>query len=151
VSISLVVTAVTAFDGGVAERWTCPRCDREFARARQSHTCVPGCTVDDTFAGKPPWMRQAYDTIVADLRELGELHEDAVKIGVFLKCERKLAEIRPRSKDLLVWIYLPAVVDESLAQGRSGDRVLHRIAVRELTDEVRQWFRTAYEVADQPT
>lgn len=52
-SISLAVTAVTAFDGAVPERWTCPRCDREFARARQSRVCVPGCAVDDTFADQP--------------------------------------------------------------------------------------------------
>jgi hypothetical protein len=145
----LDVTAVTAFDGVVA-RWTCPECDREFQRARQSHVCVPGCTVDDTFAGRPPWMRQVYDEIVAELRELGELHEDAVKVGVFLKCGRKLAEIRPRSKDLLVWIYLPFVADESLVQGRVGDRVLHRVALHELTDEVREWFVAAYDLAAQP-
>jgi hypothetical protein len=145
------VAAVAAFDGTVPTRWTCPRCDREFARERQSHVCVPGCTVDDTFAGRPAWMREVYDRIVADLRELGELHEDAVKVGVFLKCERKLAEIRPRSRDLLVWIYLPFVVDEALVQGRSGDRVLHRIALRELTDEVREWFVAAYDLAARPT
>ncbi len=135
---------------GVAERWTCPECDREFARARQSHVCVPGCTVDDTFAGRPPWMRAVYDEIVAELRELGDLHEDAVKVGVFLKNERKLAEIRPRSKDLLVWLFLPFVADEAYAQGRSGDRVLHRIPLRELTDEVREWFVAAYDCANNP-
>jgi len=42
-------------------RWTCPRCDREFGSANQSHTCIPGCTVDATFAGRPPALRAVYD------------------------------------------------------------------------------------------
>jgi hypothetical protein len=38
-------------------RWTCPRYDREFGNANQSHTCIPGCTaipgctVDTSFVG----------------------------------------------------------------------------------------------------
>ncbi|UBU10105.1 hypothetical protein [Nonomuraea gerenzanensis] len=34
-------------------RWVCPACDREFARTRQSHVRVPGCTVEETFAPRP--------------------------------------------------------------------------------------------------
>ena len=81
-------------------RWTCPRCDREFGRAQQSHTCVPGCTVDATFAGRPPQLRAVYDAIFAYVRGLGPVHEDAVGVGVFLKRDRKLAEVRPRSRDV---------------------------------------------------
>ncbi len=76
-------------------RWVCPRCDREFDRVRQSHICVPAGTVDDTFAGKPDAVRAAYDVIIAHLRALGPVHEDAVKVGVFLKHDRKFAELRP--------------------------------------------------------
>ena len=71
-------------DGCVA-RWTCPRCDREFGRARQGHTCVPGCTVDETFAGHSPEQRGVYNAILAHLQSLGPVHEDAVGVGVFLK------------------------------------------------------------------
>ena len=75
--------------------------------ASQSHTCVPGCTVDATFAGRPPRLRAVYDAIAAHLLGLGPVHEDAVGVGVFLKRDRKLAEVRPRTRDVSLALYLP--------------------------------------------
>ena len=92
-------------------RWVCPRCDREFDKARQGHVCVPGGTVDETFAGRPDYQRAAYDEILAFLRGLGPVHEDAVKVGVFLKADRKLAEIRPMARALSVELYLPRPIE----------------------------------------
>jgi fatty-acyl-CoA synthase len=41
-------------------RWTCPRCDRQFGRANQSHTCALGNTVDASFAGRPVTLVESY-------------------------------------------------------------------------------------------
>src|SRR5215470_19772214 len=84
-------TASTGDDRAVP-RWVCPYCEREFARAHQSHVCAPGGSVDDTFAGHPPGHRAVYAAIQAHLLSLGPVHEDAVAVGVFLKRDRKLAE-----------------------------------------------------------
>ncbi len=144
---------MSAILDGMPTRWTCPRCDREFARARQGHTCVPGCTVDETFAGKPPWQRAVYDAVVGHLRELGDVHEDAVKVGVFLKRDHKLAELRPRSKDVLVYLWLPHPVETARiapARWASGARVGHQLKLREVSDvddEVRDWLTLAYETS----
>ena len=137
----------------MSSRWTCPRCDREFERARQAHTCVPGCTVEQTFAGREPWLRAIYDAILAHLNTLGDVHEDAVKVGVFLKCERKLAELRPRSRDLLVYLFLPRPLDDprlACVFGTDGPRVVHRLrlrAVSEVDDDVRTWLTLAFDHA----
>lgn len=88
-------------------RWTCPSCDREFGRVRTSHVCVPGTTVDSVFAGKPPYMRAVYDAVVGRLRESGPVHEDAVTVGVFLKAERKIAEVRPMVRVVKLHLFLP--------------------------------------------
>lgn len=137
----------------MSSRWTCPQCDREFARARQGHTCVPGCTVDDTFAGREPRLRPIYDEVLAHLNTLGDVHEDAVKVGVFLKCERKLAELRPRSADLLVYLFLPReVADPRLTRpfGSDGPRIVHRLSLRavsDVDDDVRTWLTLAFDHA----
>jgi hypothetical protein len=134
-------------------RWTCPRCDREFGRANQAHTCVPGCTVDETFAGRDPRLRAVYDEVMAHLRTLGELHEDAVTVGVFLKRDRKLGELRPRSRDLLVYLFLPWPVDDSRlsrVSGSGGPRAAHRLTLREVSDvddQVREWLTIAFDHA----
>jgi Domain of unknown function (DUF5655) len=135
---------------GVVPRWTCPRCDREFGRAHQSHTCVPGCTVDATFAGCPPGLRGVYDAIVAHLLGLGPVHEDAVGVGVFLKRDRKLAEVRPRSRDVSLALYLPRHVADprfSRVLGRGSPRVIHVVLLREAQDvdeQVRGWLAEAF-------
>ncbi|HEY2308953.1 MAG TPA: hypothetical protein VGI05_24010 [Streptosporangiaceae bacterium] len=50
---------------------TCLRRDREFGNANRSHTCFPGCTVDTSFARRPPRLRAVYDAILAHLLTLG--------------------------------------------------------------------------------
>jgi hypothetical protein len=128
----------------------CPRCDREFGRPNQAHTCVPGGTVDAAFAGHPPWMRTAYNEILAHVESLGPVHEDAVSVGVFLKSDRKLAEIRPRSRDVSLALYLPRPVNDSriarvIERGRP--RVVHVLLLREpadVDDQVRSWLTQAF-------
>ena len=88
--------------GTHGSRWQCPRCGRQFGRANQAHDCRPGTDVDTVFAGRPSGQRAAYDRIVAHLRTLGDLHEDAVGVGVFLKRTRKFAELRPKQRWLSV-------------------------------------------------
>ena len=91
-------------------RWTCPSCDREFGRARTSHVCVPGTTVESVFAGRPAYMLEVYQTILARLRESGPVHEDAVTVGVFLKARRKIAEVRPMVRGVKLHLFLPRPV-----------------------------------------
>jgi hypothetical protein len=135
-------------------RWICPQCDREFGRARQSHVCVPGCTVDATFAGRPATQRAAYDAILAHVRDEGTVHEDAVQVGVFLKAEQKFAEVRPMARALSLLLVLPREVDDPrvlrrapLAQGR----FLHVIRLRGEEDvdvQLRAWLSEAVAAAD---
>ncbi len=88
------------------------------------------------FAGRPAWHRQAYDVLVEPLRRLGDLHEDAVGVGVFLKRQRKLAEIRPLATRLRVSAFLPAEVPSPAVVRRTpiGDRVLHVVDLRSVAD-----------------
>ena len=108
-------------------RWSCPSCDREFDRARQAHVCVPGVEVEDVFDGRPTWQRDTYEALVEPLRLRGGLHEDAVGVGVFLKRQRKLAEVRPLATKVKVLAFLPAVSSCARVVRRMplGDRVLH--------------------------
>jgi hypothetical protein len=134
-------------------RWRCPACDREFGRAHQSHVCVPGNTVDETFAGRPAGQREIYEAIITCLHGFGPLHVDAVKIGVFLYNERKLAEVRPMARSLRLLLILPYVVQTPSVVRReslSAERVLHYIkltSVSDVDDELRGWLADAYELA----
>jgi len=136
-------------------RWTCPRCDREFGRAHQAHVCVPGCTVDDVFAGRPATQRLIYNALMDHLATLGPVHEDAVRVGVFLKRVRKLAEVRPKARNLSVEIVLPRTIDHPRVARTiriAGDRVVHIVKLTRLDqvdDELRGWLTEAYAAADE--
>jgi hypothetical protein len=137
-------------------RWVCPRCDREFARPRQAHVCVPGGTVDASFVGQPPARRAAYDRIIGHLATLGPVHEDAVGVGVFLKRERKFAEVRPMVRALAVDLFLPRVVVDPRVVRHvrvSGDRTVHSLRMTGPDDvdaQVLDWLTEAYEAAGFP-
>ncbi len=131
-------------------RWTCPRCDREFGRANQSHTCLPGGSVEETFRGRSPVQREIYDAIVEHLESLGPLHADSVQVGVFLKRDRKLAEVRPMARSLSLYLVLPRVVDDPriirtmrVSAQRCG-HVIRLTGVDDVDDELREWLTEAY-------
>ena len=132
-------------------RWTCPRCDREFGKTKQSHTCIPGGSVDDTFRGKPPEQRAIYDAIAAHLKTLGRVHVDAVTVGVFLKTDRKLAELRPKSKWLSCNLYMLYEIDDARVARSlrlSSERFMNEIKLRTVDDvdeQVREWLTEAFD------
>ncbi len=131
-------------------RWICPLCEREFDRERQAHFCAPGITVDEWFAERPPQQRAIYDAIVGHLAALGDLHIDAVGVGVFLKAQRKIAEIRPRAKGLALLLLLPRRLgSDRVTRGErlSAQRQLNVIVLTQpsdVDDELLEWLTEAY-------
>ena len=111
---------------------------------------MPGGPVDGAFAGHLPRLRAVYDAIMDHLASLGPVHEDAVSVGVFLKRDRKLAEVRPRSRDVSLALYLPRPVrDPRIARvyEPAAPRVVHMIFLHEpdeVDDQVRDWLTEAF-------
>lgn len=133
--------------------WRCPKCDRQFERARQSHVCVPGCTVDECFAPYPAARREIYDRLMDHLDSLGPIHADAVTVGVFLKHARKLAEVRPKARSVSLLLALPRIVEDpriARVYPTTSERHWHAIkltAVDQVDDRVRDWLTEAYDAA----
>jgi hypothetical protein len=134
-------------------RWICPHCDREFDRAHQSHTCVPGGTVDATFAGRPDWQREAYERMVEHLDTLGLFHVDSVSVGVFLKSDRKFAEIRPKARGLTVLLMLSRPLADARVghtERLSAERFMSTVRLTDpdqVDDVLCGWLTEAYEDA----
>jgi hypothetical protein len=131
-------------------RWTCPFCEREFGRERQGHDCVPGNTVDETFAGARAWQRPVFDAVLAHATSLGPVHVDAVAVGVFLKHQRTFVELRPMARALSANIVLPRAVTDARVTRRisaSASRVVHVVRMRaaaDVDDQVRDWLTESY-------
>lgn len=125
-------------------RWVCPRCDREFGRTNQGHTCVPGCTVDEVFVGHPQ-QRPTYDALERFVATLGEVHLDPVSVGVFLKSDRKFAEVRPKHRWLSLELALPARIEHDRVSRRMGNvHVVRLYSPDDVDDLVCAWTSQAY-------
>jgi hypothetical protein len=109
--------------------------------------------VDDTFAGRPSAQRAICDAILSHLAGRGPVHVDAVKVGVFLKREAKLAEIRPMARSVSLALVLGRAV-ASPRVGRSerlsAERVVHFIRLtspQDVDEQLRLWLSEAYDAA----
>lgn len=110
---------------------------------------MPGCTLEETFAGRDPVQREIYDAIIAHLTTLGPVHADVVKVGVFLKHERKLAEVRPMVRSLNLYLTLPQPVSDPRIARKWGD-TWYQVKLRDLADvddQLRDWLSMAYDFA----
>lgn len=91
-----------------------------------------------------------YDAILGHLESLGPVHEDAVGVGVFLKRDRKLAEVRPRSRDVSLALYLPRPVPDprfTRVLGHTTPRVVHFVILHdagEVDGQLRGWLTEAF-------
>jgi predicted transport protein len=104
--------------------------------------CVPGNTVDESFAGRSPVHRAIYEALMDHLSTLGPVYVDAVRVGVFLSGQRKFAEVRPKARSLSLWLGVPV----------DGVRTWRRVTLRrveDVTDEVRGWLTQAYLAAEE--
>ena len=135
-------------------RWKCAACDREFGRSNQSHMCVPAISVDGYFAARPARDREIFDSVLATLDEIGDVHIEAVSVGVLIKRSRTFAELRPRRDGLGLSVLLsralvhPRVTRTTRA---SGERRAYTIPLRgpaDVDDLVRAWLAESW--SDSP-
>lgn len=132
--------------------WTCPGCDRTFGRKGQGHLCIPGTTIDDWFADEPAEHRAIHDAIAEHLELLGDVHIEAVAVGIFYKRARMLAELRGRADHLALGMVLPDSAEHPRFTRRSpmsGGRRFLALPLRtvdDVDDQVRDWLTTAWEL-----
>ena len=132
-------------------RWICPNCEREFGRARQAHTCVPGITVEELLSRHPPWVTEVYAAVIDTLRTAGPVHEDAVDVGIFLKSDRSIAQFRPQVRSAQLWFFLPyRLEDERISRvvATGVDRFVHLVKLTtpdDVDDQLRTWLTESYD------
>ena len=90
--------------------WTCPRCERPFA-TRRAHVCEPGMPVEYWLAERPDGQREAAAAIIELARGIEGVTVEAVSIGVLIKRQRSIIELRPKTK----WLQLSVIAPRPLA------------------------------------
>jgi hypothetical protein len=127
--------------------WTCPRCERSFATKR-AHVCEPGLPIDYWLAERTEPQRRAAEAVLAIARAIPGLVIEAVSVGVFIKRERSIVELRPRTK----WLQLSFMtsahltsprISRSLVWGAWNAYFVRLHDDKDVDREVRTWLRAA--------
>lgn len=130
--------------------WVCPRCDRQFGRTNQSHTCAPAASPDDWLAARSPEQRAIASAVLEHVYSAGPVEIDAVKAGLFIKRSRTFAELRPSRRGLTLSLLLSRPLDDGRVSKRmqlSANRWVAYVPLAdggEVDDAVRAWLGEAY-------
>lgn len=134
-----------------AAPWTCPRCDHPFA-TRRAHVCEPGLPVEYWLAQRADGQREAAAAIIELARKIAGVSVEAVSVGVFIKRQRSIVELRPKLKRLqLSVIALRPLPDRAKARvarvvewGKGMTAYfVRRTAAAEVDGAMRAWLREA--------
>jgi len=112
--------------------WTCPKCERNFKTANQSHSCVD-VSLDDLFSGKPEELLLTFDRLLSELVNWEEVSVGTSKNAVIFTNRKAWLIVRPMSKELDLKFYN----DEALSSGlikkitEYRGKYAHHIRIRE--------------------
>ncbi len=115
--------------------WTCQICERKFAKNNQSHFCVT-TTIDDLFKDKPDNLLVAFDRILVDVFEFGEMSIGASKNTVIFTNKKAFLIIRPMSKLLDLKFYFNETLKSAKLHttGAHGKYFYHHIRIQDEED-----------------
>lgn len=134
----------------VVAGWTCPKCERQFRRARQSHECSPAMTLEAYFSTGPAHERPIFEAVLSHVRTLGPVHVEPVSVGIFLKRVQTFAQLRPKDRWVALSFSLPLKVEHEriirnvvLYHGRYH-HVANLHGPDDLDDRLCTWLAEAY-------
>jgi len=128
--------------------WRCPECRREFAKAKQWHSCaVKG--LDEHFRGRDPHLREVFDALVSRLRRLGPVKIDPVKTSINLTARHHIGAVTVRGTYLRVGFYgAKRIMDPRIVHfERLGDKFGHSVVletVDDIDEQLMAWLAAAY-------
>jgi hypothetical protein len=128
--------------------WRCPLCGREFARAKQAHSCQVRA-IEEHFRGKDPGLRAIFDVICQALEQSGPLRLDSVESTINLASNYHFGGITVYPAYLRIsFLADHEIRDERIlhAQRVGPHRVSHNVLVsslRDVDDQILGWLAEA--------
>jgi hypothetical protein len=130
--------------------WTCPRCDRPFGRVNRPHTCVPGMPLAVWLDERDEPQRRAARAVLAVVRRHRGVVVEAVSVGVLVKRDRTLVELRARTRWLELGLVTVETIDSEriarhveLPRGRGHYYTVRLHDARDVDGDVRRWVAGA--------
>lgn len=131
--------------------WTCPKCNREFLKIDQTHSCEK-YSIEVHFDEKNIELREIYDLLISKLEEIGEIIVDPVKNTIILKNKSAFASVTVLKNSLTVKFLTDGSIDidpihKSVRASKTRD--CHFVKVHDIKDidkDLISWLKHAYEL-----
>jgi hypothetical protein len=125
--------------------WTCPRCDRSFGKANRAHECSPAMPIEVWFDERTEPHRRAAAAVLTIVQRHQGLIVEAVGVGVLIKRERTIVELRPKTRWLdLSFISTATIESERIARtiemATGTAYFVHLADERDVDAELRRWL-----------
>jgi hypothetical protein len=133
--------------------WQCPVCGRSFKNKNQwhSHNSIP---VESHFKGKPPVLKETYETLVKKAQDFGPTRIDAVKSGINLGARSHFAMVYVLKNSLkLEFLLNRKLVSKRILRTQDfHGHFIHYLRLSEPMDvdeELIGWLKEAYQLKKQ--
>jgi len=131
--------------------WTCPKCERVFKTANQSHSCVPQ-DLGILFLDKPDHLVLAFDGIMSAVLQWEPNAMGASKNAIVFTNKKAWLIVRPMSKELDLKIYYDEIIPSPLVKKTTEYRGKHAHHIRikeeiEITPQLLALLRKGFEFA----
>ncbi|MEO1449768.1 MAG: DUF5655 domain-containing protein [Bacteroidota bacterium] len=131
--------------------WTCPNCQKTFAKTRQGHICSM-VAVDSLFEGKTDQLPEIYQTVLEVVKSLGPVRPTTSPKAITLygPVNKSFLVLYPKRKWMDIWFPLSRRVDEFPVfkiQQASKNRFAHYVRLErpgDLVGQVMVWIEEAY-------
>lgn len=107
-------------------------------------------SVEEYFSTGPPFERPVFESVMAHLATVGDVHVEPVSVGIFLKRSRSFAQLRPMTKWVAVSFTLTRTVQSArisrkvIDSGRSRYHVVNVHGADEVDEQLCEWLTEAY-------
>ncbi len=132
--------------------WTCPKCDKIFARAHQSHRCIK-LPPEALFHGKAPELWLLFEHLVSELQKIGSCRVTTSdkSISLYAANHKVFLVVQPKKKWMDIYFWLEAEVNEfpifKTAQNRK-DRWTHFVRLyseEDIDAQLLRWLQQGHE------
>ena len=128
--------------------WTCPKCERNFKNANQSHWCEQ-IDIDDLFEGKPDDLLLAFDKLLISVIDWKPCSVGATKKAIIFTKEKAWMIVRPMSKQLDITALASIKIDSPLVRkvDKYGKSYRHQIRVshdKHISEELIHFLHHAF-------
>ena len=134
--------------------WKCPKCEREFSKKDQWHSCV-SISTNEHFKNKPPILEEIFNSLREKVEEFGQIRIDAVKTSINIGGKSHFSTVYILKNSIKLDFVLNKKIDSPRmirVRGPTNNYYTYTIKLRELTEidkELIGWLRDSYNLRNK--